>query len=359
MNNKFSGNRVRVILVVLFAYITAGLLNPSGLYNYAESLEFGPARETLLFVFAPFKYLSENTSLGTPKEVAEDYFREFAGIEKKRGFETEGLTENIIDSLNVPVDSTETAEEEKNPFEILEKIAFSKQRPLKILLLGDSMMGGSLGKMFKREAGKDSLISTRLVYEFSSGLTRVDFFDWYRETDAVFGKDTFDVMIAVLGTNDAQPAMINGKSYSFGKPEWIEAYRDKVERYFTKISDNVTLVYWLGLPAMREPGFDGRIKRLNDIYSSEAEKFLNIFYFPMAEIVGNDSTGYTDYMQIEGRFRRIRDNDGIHYTHSGGLLVVDSLLTEIYDKILYRINIDSADSTMQIINEVETEKPND
>lgn len=332
-DKKYSPYHVKNIsVIILYMSITVLLFSSDGLLKWAESFEYGSTRNFWITMMTPFDAFSDNFNLTAPKEKLNKGFRSAAGLLK------EVYNFAAADSAAIPDSTAEMKEKPQTPLEKFRKnierlrVSKSNKNPLRVLLVGDSMMGSGLGGEIKKSLVDDSLFQAVRFSELSSGLNRIDVFDWYKKSEVLLRGNQYDILIAVFGTNDAQPIEDDGRSYYFSNPNWDSVYTKRVAKYLKLIHDKVDIVYWLGLPLMRDDGFTGRLNKINGINKSQIEKYPNIVYFPLAELTDDSDGNYTSFGMLNGKNVRIRMGDGIHFTENGGKIVAHHLKQRIiYD----------------------------
>jgi uncharacterized protein len=129
---------------------------------------------------------------------------------------------------------------EKNPIKTATKSAVILPKPAKkptpakpkltvpyrkFLFIGDSVMfdlGTQLQYTLKE---KYNIANTKLDYKVSSGLNRIDYYDWYARTSELIQDYGPDVVIILFGGNDTQDITDNqGKYRAILTPEWQKTY---------------------------------------------------------------------------------------------------------------------------------------
>ena len=98
-----------------------------------------------------------------------------------------------------------------------------------ILIVGDSLMGG-VGPQLKRLLRKEHKQSNpTLKWKSSTGLTRGDYFNWPKTLSDLLEKRSYNLVVAIFGTNDNQSVEHNRKILKYGTPEWFAFYRARVD----------------------------------------------------------------------------------------------------------------------------------
>jgi hypothetical protein len=125
--------------------------------------------------------------------------------------------------------------------------------------------------------------------------------------------------VVMFGANDNQ-AIRQGKDYlKPGTDAWREAYAKRVETFIKKLRANKLAVYWAGLPIMRSPDQSEDAQFLNDVFREKA--FINGAKFVETWSGFTDESGrYSAYgPDMEGQVKRLRADDGVHFTMRGYL----------------------------------------
>jgi uncharacterized protein len=106
-------------------------------------------------------------------------------------------------------------------------------------------------------------------------------------------------------------------SYDFHTDKWAEAYGKRIDAMIAALKANGVPVLWIGLPAIRGPRTNGDITYLNELYRKQAEK-AGVVYADIWDGFVDDQGQYTvQGPDFEGQIRRLRSNDGVHFTKYG------------------------------------------
>lgn len=188
----------------------------------------------------------------------------------------------------------------------------------RVLVVGDSLADGLWSGLYRafQEDGNMEVVNKSKP---SSGFVRADSYDWTKEIDDILKDDTYQMVVVMFGANDNQ-AIKSGKEYiKPGTDAWDELYGQRVEAFVKKLRAKGLAVYWAGLPIMRSPDDSDDAEELNDIYREKS--FIN-----GAKFIDTWS-GFTDELgrysavgpDMSGQIRRLRDDDGVHFTPRGYL----------------------------------------
>jgi hypothetical protein len=188
----------------------------------------------------------------------------------------------------------------------------------RVLVVGDSLADGLWSGLYRafQEDGNMEVVNKSKP---SSGFVRADSYDWTKEIDDILKDDTYQIVVVMFGANDNQ-AIKSGKEYiKPGTDAWDELYGQRVEAFVKKLRAKGLAVYWTGLPIMRSPDDSDDAEELNDIYREKS--FINGAKFIDTWSGFTDESGRYSAVgpDMSGQIRRLRDDDGVHFTPRGYL----------------------------------------
>jgi len=188
----------------------------------------------------------------------------------------------------------------------------------RVLVVGDSLADGLWSGLYRafQEDGNMEVVNKSKP---SSGFVRADSYDWTKEIDDILKDDTYQMVVVMFGANDNQ-AIKSGKEYiKPGTDAWDELYGQRVEAFVKKLRAKGLAVYWAGLPIMRSPDDSDDAEALNDIYREKS--FINGAKFIDTWSGFTDESGRYSAVgpDMSGQIRRLRDDDGVHFTSRGYL----------------------------------------
>ena len=188
----------------------------------------------------------------------------------------------------------------------------------RVLVVGDSLADGLWSGLYRafQEDGNMEVVNKSKP---SSGFVRADSYDWTKEIDDILKDDTYQMVVVMFGANDNQ-AIKSGKEYiKPGTDAWDDLYGQRVEAFVKKLRAKGLAVYWTGLPIMRSPDDSDDAEELNDIYREKS--FINGAKFIDTWSGFTDESGRYSAVgpDMSGQIRRLRDDDGVHFTPRGYL----------------------------------------
>ena len=197
------------------------------------------------------------------------------------------------------------------------------EQPLVMYVGGDSI-SRDLGEGLARVSPAD-LVRVDLDPRPATGLSRPDFFDWAQHLAGVLTESLPDVIVVLFGANDFQNVEHEGEVLDRFGDEWLDLYRERVDRIMTLLSQPEVQTIWVGQPPVREPRLSGGLERLNTVYAEVAALYPQVTYVDTWMLFSDDESGYVD--EIDGV--RLRREDGVHLTVDGGNRLAESVWAAI------------------------------
>lgn len=199
--------------------------------------------------------------------------------------------------------------------------------PIRIVMVGDSMMGGFFGKALAEEFASRPDVYVERDYRISTGLSGLHPFNWSDRTEELFQKHNPDVLIAFFGANDTLAVREkDGKDYLFHHPEFRTRYTRHVDDYVKRFAPRVKRLYLIGQPATDHRTFSARYPVVNDIFREVCSRYPNTFYVPSWEHTTIDGS-YAPFMPDgRGKMQKVKYEDAVHPTPAGGIIMKDALL---------------------------------
>ena len=203
----------------------------------------------------------------------------------------------------------------------------TKERPLAVLVVGDSVGEDLAIGMSRLLSGRDAFI-LRTDARQSTGLARPDYFDWAYQVGADLRSYRPGVVVAMFGANDPQGLLGGGRAIPFGAPEWKSEYRNRVGALMDQVLASGRPLVWVGQPPMADTRRSQQMRMLNGIYRSEAEARAGVTWVDSWDLFTDANGRYSAYLpNPSGRETEVRTPDGVHLTPTGD----DRLATEVFD----------------------------
>ncbi|MFZ5442020.1 MAG: DUF459 domain-containing protein [Myxococcota bacterium] len=302
----------RTALLLAVAALVALVLDTEGLLGWARRVESATGRHVALAVLEPLHDGLARVGLTAPRRWA-------AGgrdaLERLVGTNDPLLARGWVEEAQAPV---------RRPNVIVAPtttLLVTAPPTGGVLLLGDSMMAGSLGSTLERSLSRTGLHVTRAA-QLGTGLARPDLYDWMRVVPSLLERDQPRFVIVSLGANDATTLREGDEDIEYGEPRWREVYQARVEVLMRTLAASQARVLWLSLPPMRERRLSARAASLNGLFAATARRVPRVELLELDVLVGDRERQYATFVQgKDGRLVRYRLDDGVHLAPAGAQAV--------------------------------------
>jgi hypothetical protein len=149
-------------------------------------------------------------------------------------------------------------------------------------------------------------------YQISSGLLNSNYFDWYGYLASEMATFSPDVVVFMIGANDAHAGMDLG------------LYRTRVGQLMDQLSGHRLI--WVGQPNMGRADLVAAIPGMNQVFAEEAGKRPWVRYVDTWALTSDASGNFTPYLP-DGTMAR--GSDGVHFTSAGGNYLAQAVIAAI------------------------------
>lgn len=207
--------------------------------------------------------------------------------------------------------------------------AIKEGRPIRVGVFGDSFGDGiwsALYDQLSRRAGYQ-------VIKFSqqaTGFTRYKTLNLEVHDRGRLANEPVDIAVISFGANDMMGVADGGHVYALLTPNWKAAIARRVSSYVAMLRQQGAIVYWVGLPRMRDAAYDADAARMNALYRDLMNQLGVVFIDTAAYSVDADGR-YAAYLPdpVTGRPFLMRANDGIHMSFKGYVRITRGLAGRI------------------------------
>ena len=305
-------NDLKLLIIMSLSTIFLSILNYS---SVIKSLSTSKLATTQI------KQAARQVKLEESNKTETDFWEKIKEIEFDYSNQTNDSQTSEITTLLEPVQKPT----------IKSKVVKKKQeKPLtRFLLVGDSIMY-TFGIEFENAAknSKFKFDNIKIESRYSTGLNRIDFFDWYaRTSDLIYQYDP-DAIIVLFGGNDDQIILDkNGKYRAKLTPKWKAAYEERVKRYaFLLNESSVRKVYWIGHPTSSMPRHRKFLSIANQIYQKVSQNYSKIKFVDNWDTFAVNGNFTAIVANKSGKKGRVRSKDVYHFTNHGAKILVDNLI---------------------------------
>jgi hypothetical protein len=199
-----------------------------------------------------------------------------------------------------------------------------------VLVTGDSLaqpLDAKVARAFSRAAtgvrvDRDARIGT--------GISQSDLLDWGRLSVTQVRKRHPDAVVVFMGANEGFPLQSGARTVKCCGPDWAAAYAYRVRRVMNAYRQaGAARVYWLDLPAPRDPARQRISRAVNAAIAVAAEPYRAQVRVLDLAAVFTPGGRYRDAMDVDGRRRIVREPDGIHLNDEGASVALEPVLAAL------------------------------
>jgi uncharacterized protein len=151
----------------------------------------------------------------------------------------------------------------------------------------------------------------------NSGFVRGDFYDWVGLAPSLLAKEKVTAIVVILGVNDRQPLRDDQGSYEFRTDRWRELYGKRIEDFLVKLKDKNVPIFVVGMPSMRNAKLSTDVVYLNEILAERTRKVGGYYVDVWDGFINETGDFVASGPALDGQIRRLRADDGIHFTKPG------------------------------------------
>ncbi len=194
--------------------------------------------------------------------------------------------------------------------------------PLRVYIGGDSLVG-SIGNPLATQLGNLGVIKATYDSRPSSGLVNSDFFNWNTHAKSILTQYKPEVVVFMIGTNDAAIVSSNPKGYK-------EAYSEKLNDFLDIVSPSTRKVFFVLAPSMKETALNKNVDKINDVISDVAKEW-KVHVLDSSSTLSPSGT-FSIKVSQGNKNVVVRADDGVHITGEGGKLLATSIFKSL-DKL--------------------------
>jgi hypothetical protein len=150
-----------------------------------------------------------------------------------------------------------------------------------------------------------------------SGFARPDFFDWDKTAADQVQKNSFDIAVMFVGTNDRQSIKSDTGSVKVLTSVWTDIYKSRVAQFVQVLRGANKPIIWVGMPAVQKPDLSAVLSQIGAIQQ------LAVFagggaYVDIYDRFVDDNGDYSATgPDLNGNQINIRRSDGTRFTSAG------------------------------------------
>ena len=182
---------------------------------------------------------------------------------------------------------------------------------LRVGVFGDSFGNGVWDALYTQLPRSDGFEVLRFSKE-ATGFTRYRTLDLEQRAREQLARQPIDAAVVSFGANDAQAVYADGTLHALMSPGWKRVIGARIDRFVATIRSTGAIVYWVGLPAIRDPQMDATMQAMDAFYAQRMAR-LGVRFFDSRPLSVDPAGRYSPYLpDAAGKLRLMRTNDGLH-----------------------------------------------
>ncbi|CAN5129284.1 hypothetical protein BH11PSE2_BH11PSE2_11290 [soil metagenome] len=205
----------------------------------------------------------------------------------------------------------------------------ARNEPVKIGVFGDSF-GEGVWEALYWGLPKNQNYQVIKFAERATGFTRYRSMNLEEKVASDIAARPVDIAVISFGANDTQGISDGQHVYALLTPGWKAVYGERMARYVNLLREQGAMVYWIGLPKMRNPEFDAQVESMNQFFAERMEA-LNVPFLATTELSVDDAGAFNNYLvdRKTNEEKLMRANDGVHMTFAGYSRITAPLVQRI------------------------------
>ncbi|MBS0408513.1 MAG: DUF459 domain-containing protein [Proteobacteria bacterium] len=215
------------------------------------------------------------------------------------------------------------------PFQARMLQTLAKGGPVTVGVFGDSFGDGVWAALYRR-LPKDEHYKVVKFSQEATGFTRYDSLNVEERTAAQLAAQPVDVAVIDFGANDMRGIVQDGHVHQLFSDGWRRVYGERLDRTVALLRNRGAVVYWVGLPKMRDAAYDQDVATMN-AFLAERMAALGVPFIDTAPLSVDGKGEFNAYLPAPGAAapRLMRANDGVHMTMAGYELISQPLVERI------------------------------
>ena len=191
-----------------------------------------------------------------------------------------------------------------------------------VLVVGDSLAVGVGMTLDAALLGHGNVV-VRKMGKISSGLDSPGFYDWNGALSDALNRERFDLVVILMGANDAHNAP--------GTADWGGFYESRFSEFLRIVAVKRVRALVVGLPPMKAEDFCRRVLVANHAIRNASQLFPETCVYVDSFSRFSDGRGnFVERIDVDGELKKVRAGDGVHFTGTGYLEFSRMLVNEAF-----------------------------
>jgi hypothetical protein len=306
------------VCVVLLLLFEGASIRRSG-----EAMQSGWERTLVLMVGRPAGALSDRTGLSGVKDRLVAWAHPDDGLSGPGGFEEAASTGRAAQPV-APVTS-----DAFDPRQL--GLPPARPRTLRtVLVTGDSLAQPLDAKVARAFAFADNDVRVTRDARIGTSISQPDIVDWGRLAATQVRQKHPEAIVMFMGANEGFPMRARGRTLHCCGPDWAAEYAFRARQMMnTYRQAGAARVYWLSLPAPRDPARQRVSRTVNAAITVAAAPYrAQVQIVDMTDLF-TPGGRYRAAMPVAGRPELVRQADGVHLNDAGAAVALRPVLAAL------------------------------
>ncbi len=200
---------------------------------------------------------------------------------------------------------------------------------LRVGVFGDSFGNGIWDALYRQLPKEDGFEVLKFAKE-ATGFTRYRTLDLEKRAREQLAAQPVDAVAISFGANDAQAVFADGHLHPLMSDGWKQVIGQRIDGFVAAVRSTGAVVYWVGLPVMRDPTLDAEMQAMDAFYADHMRR-LGVPFLDSRPLTLDAQGRYNAYLPDlkTGKPVLMRTGDGLHMIGIGYQRLTDRVATDL------------------------------
>lgn len=200
---------------------------------------------------------------------------------------------------------------------------------LRVGVFGDSFGNGIWDALYRQLPKGDGFEVLKFAKE-ATGFTRYRTLDLEKRAYEQLAVQPVDAVVISFGANDAQAVFADGHLHPLMSDGWKQVIGKRIDDFVAAVRSTGAVVYWVGLPVMRDPQLDADMQAMDAFYAEHMRR-LGVPFVDSRPLTLDADGRYNAYLPDlkTGKPLLMRTGDGLHMIGIGYQRLTNGVATDL------------------------------
>ena len=200
---------------------------------------------------------------------------------------------------------------------------------LRVGVFGDSFGNGIWDALYRQLPKEDGFEVLKFAKE-ATGFTRYRVLDLEQRAREQLAAQPVDAAVISFGANDNQAVFADGHLHPLMSDGWKQVIGDRIDAFVAAVRSTGAVVYWVGLPVMRDATLDAQMQAMDAFYADHMRR-LGVPFLDSRPLTLDAEGKYNAYLPDlkTGKPVLMRTGDGLHMIGVGYQRLTNSVANDL------------------------------